>query len=254
VGQAAIRPARAYVDTTALRSIDFSLTKRILAAQDKAALDFLIQHLWPEALGRDPDLAEMCHQVEVIAGRGLLTRILLIEYLELGRRLYGQFPPPGVRDETREFIRFLHGIAARQPGEDLDLEFRRGNIRVGLILVGDRTVVSRLGAAPYIRRTLKYVAAGVQAVYLLGRGSRNAVVERTVGQLAGDGRVLDFSVTSYSEANNDVEATCARILFDRSAASALGLATSGRPSWRRGNRRHRQRRTTGSSGSSPGSP
>ena len=239
VGNAVIRPARTYVDTVALRSIDFSIAKRILSAQDRTALGYLVQQLWPAALASEADLRDVQHMVEAVEGEGLLTRILLSEYLELGRRLYGQFPPPGVHQETRDFLAHLHRIATRAPGQPLNLEFRRGFLRVGIVLVGERELSDRLGAAPYIRRCLEYARSGVGAVYLLGRGARNVVLQRAVEQLETDGRVLDATVMDYVVRRNgsNVAATCAKILFDSSAAAAVGLSTSAKSTWRRGHRR-----------------
>jgi hypothetical protein len=225
-----------------MRSIDFSIAKRVLGKTDRAAMDYLINKLWPQASSDDAEFMEMCHQIEVIADDGLLTRVLLAEYLELGRRLYGQFPPPNIHVETREFVSYLYQIASHEPGDELDLEFRRGHLRVGTVLVGDRERVATLGAAPYLRRCLQYARQGVSAVYLLGRGARKEVMRRVVDQLAGDGRVIDIGITEYVVRKNgkNVEAACVRVLFDANARAAFGLTTSSKPRWRRGARAQRR--------------
>lgn len=242
VTAATIRPARPYVDPDTLRSIDFSLTKRVLYSTDKRALDYLLTRLWPPAVDHRPDLLELCHLTEALGEDGLLTRVLLAEYLDMGRRLYGRFPPPRVYEETREFAQFLYRIAAREPGVEPNLSFRSANIRVGVVLVGDRDRAQLLGAAPYIRAVLINMQQGASGVYMLARGARRPILIRAVEQLGTDGRVMEAAVTDYVVSLNGrlVDASCARILFHPGAASAFGLTSSGRPSWRRGARAQRR--------------
>lgn len=114
-----IRPARSYVDADVMRSVDHSVTKRILYESDRDALDFFIGSIWTDELAVNPSLQDTAHQIEMIERHGLLTRILLSEFLELGRRLYPEFPPPGIFEATRGLVSHLYRIVTKKADEDL---------------------------------------------------------------------------------------------------------------------------------------
>lgn len=219
VSAATIPPARAYVDRQVLRSVDFSLTKRILRASSGEALDFFLNQLWSPSLVSEPELRELCHEIEVIERDGLLTRVLLAEYLELGRRLYGQFPAAGVHESTLALLHLIYRIVTRDHSEELgdQLLFRMGPLRVGIVLVADRKLSDRRGAAPYVWRCLKDMKSGCDSVYLLARGSNRLVVAEAVDAIRTNGRVLDIQVNEYDVHSHlgIVAVTCARIAFEQ---------------------------------------
>lgn len=221
VAAATIPPARAYVDRRVLQSVDFSLTKRILRASSGEALDFFLNQLWSPSLLSEPELRELCHEVEVIERDGLLTRVLLAEYLELGRRLYGQFPPADVHESTLALLHLLYRIVVRDRTEELgdELLFRKGPLRVGIVLVADRKMSDRLGASPYVWRCLNDMKAGCDSVYLLARGVNRLLLGEVVDALRTNGRVLDIQVTEYNVHSHlgIVAVTCARIAFEQAS-------------------------------------
>lgn len=221
VAAATIPPARAYVDRQVLRSIDFSLTKRILRASSGEALDFFLNQLWSPSLVSEPELRELCHEIEVIERDGLLTRVLLAEYLELGRRLYGQFPPADVHEATLALLHLLYRIVTRDHSEEIgdQLLFRNGPLRVGIVLVADRKLSDRLGPSPYVWRCLRDMKAGCDSVYLLARGSNRRLLGDVVASLRTNGRVLDIQVTEYDVPSHlgVVAVTCARIAFEQTS-------------------------------------
>ncbi len=243
VSEAAIRPARPYVDPRALRSIDFSLAKRVLSLADAHALDYLIQIIWPAAVAQDPELGDLCHKIEVIEHEGLLARVLLAEFTELGRRLYGQFPPPGVQESTLHLVDLLYRLATKRRGEEIgsDLNFRHGHIRLGVVLVGEREKVETLGVTPYMRVVMDQARSGCDTVYLLARGKRKPMLAAIVRQLGGHQWFRSIAMTEYRVARSDswVEVSCARLTVNRGAIPVPG-STSRQSSWRKGNRARRE--------------
>jgi len=227
VSAATIPPSRAYVHQHVLRSVDFSLTKRILRAGSGEALDYFLNELWSPSLMSEPELRQLCHEIEVIERSGLLTRVLLAEYLEIGRRLYGQFPPPDIHDSTIAFLHLLYRVATRDPREELgdQLLFRHGQLSVGIVLVADRKLSDRRGASPYVWRCLKDMRAGCESVYLLARGSNRDLLQEVVGNLRTNGRVLDVQTTDYNVTTHlgMVAATCARVTFEQVQLSRSAL-------------------------------
>jgi hypothetical protein len=216
VSTATIKPARAYVGPSVMRGVDYSLTKRILKRADPNALDYFLNEVWEPAMQQAPDLREICDEVERVERRGFLTRVLLAEYLDLGRRLYGGFPSLAVHGETRAFLRYVARLASRSPDDRFPLGFREGNIRIGVVLAGERERAEREGARPYVRACQWHIKRGADAVYVLGRGARRGIVERTAAEMDKDGRVLAVDVAEYTEdrGGERVSAVCARILVD----------------------------------------
>jgi hypothetical protein len=216
VSTAALRPARPYVGRLVMTSIDFSLTKKFLKRADVRALDYFLTDIWAPSIEGQPDLQTISDQVERIEVRGVLTRILLTEFLELGRRMWGQNPSMAVQSEAREFVRYVAGTVDRQAGENIPLAFRRAHLRVGTILVGDRERAEAEGARPYIAAVLWSMRQGCTSVYLLGRGARCALVREVAANIENDARVLAVDTAEYVVAmhSEPVRAICVHLTIE----------------------------------------
>ena len=219
VSTAAVRPARPYVGRDVMTGVDYSLTKKILRCADVRALDYFLTDLWAPSVEGHPELQAICDAVEHIDEQGLLTRVLLEEFLDLGRRLWGQNPSPAVQAEAREFVDFLAHLVEKQPDERVELAFIRARLKVAAVLVGERERAEGLGAAPYVRAT-KVAMQTADAVYMLARGARCPLVHEVLRHVEGDDRVRAIDVTEYSVeiTGNAVKAICARIAVDRSVS------------------------------------
>jgi hypothetical protein len=210
-----------------MSAVEYAITKRILRRSDRRALDYFLTSLWEPAMQTEPGLREACMEIETIEKKGYLTRVLLAEYLELGRRLFGEFPTEAVRQETREFVHHLAQLARREvDDESVDLDFKRGELRVGVVLVGNREKALTEGAAPYVKACLFDIKAGYNSIYVLARGARCPLVEEVVGRLRGNGRVLDSDIARYQlEIDGHlVDAVCARIVIDQGEYSPSSRA------------------------------
>lgn len=227
-----IRPARSYVDPKVLRTIDHSVTKRVLKGSDRNALDFFLNSIWTTELSDAPDLQLIAHEIETIERHGLLTRVILSEFLELGRRLYPEFPPPGVYETTRAIVGHLFRIVTKRPDEDLGdrLMFRSTHVTVGVVLVADREVAERTGARAYVWRCLNDIKLGCGAVYLLARGANASLIPSIIDELRGNGRISDIGEPMVYEivtSTGPVTATCVRILAEQRGYGGSLLAESG---------------------------
>jgi hypothetical protein len=239
VSEATIRTARAYVSPQVLTGVDFSLAKRILLQSDRAALDYLIGRIWSGALEGKPELRTVCHHIETIERHGLLTRVLLVEFLELGRRLYGEFPPPDVHRQTLEFVTHLSQLAGKERDQDVELIFSRPNFKIGIVLVGDRDLAA-LGVRPYLVRCLKDIRLGCESIYVLARGARCDLADQVVAELDGHGRVLATESSTYElllRNGSRVTARVARLVIDqRGYQSVKTLDVAGAPEAHSGTR------------------
>ncbi len=227
VAAAAMRPARPYVGRTVMTGIDFSLTKKFLRRADAHALDFFLTEIWAPTVEGQPDLQDICDQIERIDTGGVLTRILLAEFLELGRRLWGRNPSPAVQSEAREFVGYLAKMVDKQPGEHGTLEFIREHLQVGAVLVGERERAEQEGTRPYVAAGLWAMRAGCTSVYLLGRGARCALVREVAAQLEKDGRVRAVDVAEYlvQMTHKPIAAVCAHLTVEQRPRPSHGRRT-----------------------------
>jgi hypothetical protein len=225
-----IRTARPYVDPAVLRSTDYAVAKRILQRSSSEALDYFLNTMWAIELDGSPAIRALAHRIDAIDRQGLLTRILLTEFLEIGRRYYPAFAPPGLHAVTLEFVDHLYRIVTKAPDEDLggQLVFQSGPIRVGVVLVADRLVADRAGARPYVWRCLHDIKTGCAAVYLLARGSNTRLMAEVFSGLKGNGRVLDIGDPTEFAIETDtgpVMVSCLRVLGDIRGYGATARAT-----------------------------
>ena len=215
------RAARPYVDRKTMQSVDYSITKKLLTISDRDALDYLLNEMWLPAVERDAELRSLGQMAEAVEAEGWLTRILLAEFLEVGRRLFGRFPPADVQAASRRFLEFLYALAGRRQGEVVELDFRDGEFRVAIVLVGTPELRERAGAGPYIDRTIECHRRRFDVVHLLARGEAIPVLDDAAARLSKDGRVLDVEVTKGQvRLRGDlVDAAFARVILDQSGSS-----------------------------------
>jgi hypothetical protein len=217
VSTAMIRPARPYVAPSVIAGVDYSVTKKILRQADVHALDYFLNEVWgPELEGR-ADLRDACHEVERVEAHGLLTHVLLVEYLELGRKRWGGYPSEAERSETREFLSYVANVADKDPEDYPPLEFLRRSLRVGVVLVGEKGRAEQEGARPYVKATLHKIGLGCDSVYLLARGARCPLVAEVLAQVENDGRVRVVDLADYQVEMDGrlVPAVCARLTVEQ---------------------------------------
>lgn len=212
-----IRPARPYVGRDVMAGVDYSITKRILRAADSQALDYFLSEIWEPEMRQRGELRSICAEVEAVERHGLLTRVLLAEFLDLGRRLFGEYPTPEMHNEARELLAYTAAIASRTRGQAVPLAFRNLRTRIGVVLVGERQRVEREGLRPYVRACEWEIRRGVDTIYLLGRGARRDLVEQAAAQMESNGRVLAVDISHYEDEGADgvVAAVCARLSIAR---------------------------------------
>lgn len=221
VSAAAIRPARPYVGKLVMSGVDFSLTKRFLRQADSRALDYFLNEIWEPSVQGHADLQASCDQIERIEAKGVLGRILLVEFLDFGRRLWGQNPSLAVQSEAREFVNYVAEIVDRRDNGPRrgGLEFIREHLRVGTVLVGERERAEAEGARPYIAAARWAMRAGCTSIFLLGRGARCDLVREVAAQLELDGRVRSVDLSEYlvDLGGRRVQAICGHVTVEPSA-------------------------------------
>jgi len=117
--KAVLPRARRYLDGTTMAAVDLTMAKIVLghSAAERGVLDmFYEQHLDP-ACGEDADLHQKVVEMDEIDLHGWLLRVLLPEYRRLGNQLHPAVPDVRSQADADAFARWLHGLAARKPGD-----------------------------------------------------------------------------------------------------------------------------------------
>lgn len=170
VGQVTLPVARRYLDRSVSKGIDMAMTRRLLLGQSSPEAFHAFQDSVLGPLVReDQSFAEMYRPIEALDDNGFLTRVLLREFLELGRLLFPREADPSMAAETVRFVRFLSDIATKE-STDVPLDFRGSLLSVNVLLVARHWKLELHGLDPYVNRVEEAAKRGADAVYVCARG------------------------------------------------------------------------------------
>ncbi|MFA5780617.1 MAG: hypothetical protein WC947_10860 [Elusimicrobiota bacterium] len=173
MNKAVIPEARPHIHQKLGQAIDLMMTKKALFSfiEARSSMGHFVNTVLKPQTDRDAELKETCGIIDTINERGLFTRVLLKELMELGIRRAGITETGDTVFETNEFVKLLKKIAERERGVDVDPTFIKNNIKVALIMVARPENVDNSDV--YLRAIRKRMKKSVQTFYLLARGARN---------------------------------------------------------------------------------
>jgi len=175
MSKAVIPEARPHIDEKLSNAIDLMMTKKALYSfmEARSSFDHYIKNVLKSQTASDATLKEYCESIDAMDERGLFTRILLRELLELGRRRAGTTETGDTVFEANEFVKHLKKIAEKERGKDVDPNFLKKYIRASVILVA-RPEKVEYGQYQYINAVEKYgIKNGARIIYIFSRGIRN---------------------------------------------------------------------------------
>lgn len=185
VAQGVVPHARRHLAVDVSKALDFEVAKRVLSTADGPnALDFFYREVVEQDLAENEAVRRYFVTMDALDDMGYFTRILLREFVLLGRRLLSAVPRNEIAEETRRFVEFLDRLVTREPGEDVDPTFVGSVIKMSLVLVARHQTLSSKGYGPYISWIRKCCRGGILSVYLAGRG-------RNVGPVKGIAKVCE---------------------------------------------------------------
>ncbi len=199
--KAVLPRARRYLDQPTAAAIDLTLAKIILgvSAGSQGVLDvFYEQHLDPACV-EDTDLSKIITELDEVDLHGWLLRVLLPEYHRLGNAIHPAQPDVRSQADTAAFARWMHRVAAREPGDmTIPLSYEGSQIRVAMVFVASRERLEREGIDPYRRYAKTLIYSGkYDAVYLMGRDHNMWAVKEITDRLGMDGRVDTSQYMEY---------------------------------------------------------
>jgi len=160
--------ARGFLDPCLSESLDFAVTRKLLARLKHAsALHYLDTVAFPEACSATEGLESMCSELDRIDEQGFLSRIVLAELRDFGATVASRKPSQEHITEATEFVKYILRAADRRPRQNLNTWGHLGQyIKVGVVTVGIRERIQTEGLNPYLYHLLRLQEAGFKKVYL----------------------------------------------------------------------------------------
>lgn len=200
VPKAIVPRARPYVDPTIMEAVDLVVAKSILAEDDEniGVLDTFFRDYLDAAMASSSGLRERLEEIDEIDLQGWLTRVLLREYLCLGRDLYPAPAQDSWFRETEAFARWLHRLATKKPGDFGSLDYRGPLLSVGVVFVAERQRLAIHGIDIYRKRVKRLLyAEKLNAVYLMGRDDNISTVKHLLDLLRSDAMIASIDEHEY---------------------------------------------------------
>jgi transcription antitermination factor NusA-like protein len=179
--KAVIYEARPYVDRKLLRAFDVILAERALV-NAPGACTYLQHNYLDPLLVNDRILYQIADELDQ---EGILTRVVLREFGNLGKRLKGKKSTARIRTETINFAKFAERIVAKEL-EDTPLRFVGNQFQSTIALIARPEQVRRNNLELYKRKFRTDIDNGTRAIYLLARGHDNVSFTKYLANWAVD--------------------------------------------------------------------
>jgi len=191
--------SRLYITKPIQNAIDATIVKSILHEKDESALDFFLTHVLNQKLTEN-GVQHYLTFINNINKRGLLTRVLLQEFNELGRKLYPVIDQNATR-ETTKYVEQLHGLSTRVRGVKHGADPFIGNhIKVAYVLIAEPLKILT-SDEPYLQYPNRCLQDGAEVLYLLSCGVTNKATLRLANKIA---KLYGLHVVNSSEYNDVV--------------------------------------------------
>ena len=181
MNKAVIPEARPHIHTKLGRAIDLMMAKKALYSfvEAKSSFGHFVNSILRPETEQDQELKNFCQVIDTTDERGLFTRVLLRELLELGRKKACITETGDTVLESNNFAKFLNEIAQKERGEDVPLTFTGRDIKLAIILIA-RPETEMLGTERFIKRIKEKLKQSVNIIYLFARGNSNLGLAKDV--------------------------------------------------------------------------
>ena len=179
--------SRLYISNEVSRSLDFTLTKKVLVEQgENEALNYFATSILAHELEQSK-VRSLMISMEQMDEKGYFTRLFLRELQLLGSKLFPTVDIIAV-DETEQFLRFVHEIAIREPEEKTPLIFHGKRVKVGIVLIAhpQTLYLAQDPTKPYVYRVMMHFHDGAESVYLCAWGNRNITLTKMIATILED--------------------------------------------------------------------
>ena len=135
---------------------------------------------------------------------GLFTQVLLREIKDKGSRLLGKLNTDSFKEETKNFVGFLHTIATREVGDNsTKLQFLGKYYNVAILLVANLDNYYTHGNQMYINRVSVNINEGAESIYLCAKNEKRRIAEKVHESAKTTFNVIESKSFSYIGKNSD---------------------------------------------------
>ncbi|MFC1866351.1 hypothetical protein ACFLYB_06540 [Chloroflexota bacterium] len=204
--------ARHCIDEALMEATDFTTAKELLVMNNReSAIPYLItEYLEPE-ISSSPKVGEDFNDLEILHKVGFFTRVFLKQLEFFSKKVFATPSTAIIRQETREFVKFLVDIAEQRNTEVLpSLDFKHPRISVRVLLVA-KEITRKWGMKPYINRIKEAQSMGLEYLYMCARGEDNITFTESIArdqEKAGRLQILSRSQYYQSANGNKYPAIC----------------------------------------------
>jgi small subunit ribosomal protein S1 len=226
VRDAFLKHSKPYMHKSLKKSIDFSITKKILLNITKNTRNIVSQYI-DENRAELEEIRDQCSQIEEIDDNGLFTTILIRELDFYGTQLIGKLPTKEHFEETDKLLEFIYEIATRDYDDFTPLQFTENIFKIGVLLVAKIETYQKHGLAPYLRRIKLGLAKGINTFYLLAREDKVDILKDVAKKLLETGNfILINNPKEFKDTQNrDVIYYCFKVNKDSFIVQATKKVT-----------------------------
>ena len=166
-------------------AVDITMTRKLLGSLGyHSAVQYLHDSVIPGQAEKVPGLEAYCVKFDYLDEQGLFTKVVLREFRDFGVSVEQRYPQPENVYEAKDFVDYVHDVASRQPGENLDAPGYKGAyISTAFVLIGDSDRMRREGPTLYTNYLRHLRRDGFARALLAARDSSIPMAE-TVSDLA----------------------------------------------------------------------
>ncbi len=188
--------AKRYLDNKVAKSTDLAITRRLILSRFDNSLDYFDCEVLDPLLGDDVDLKDLFDKIICLDESGMLTQVVLREFLELGKKLYPTASDDRVRNQTKDFIDYLHKVATKEIGEEIHLVFNKGYIKVGVVIIAKAETFGAFGLSPHAQRIKFNLDRGMETIYVISPSIYKTDVQKMLENL-NDPRIKELKEFNY---------------------------------------------------------
>jgi hypothetical protein len=174
--------SRQYIDESIMKSCDLVVTAKLLRKEKRGVLEFFFDEFLSPIMKDQPEVKKYTGLMVRLDNHGLLTRILLRELWDVGRRLYPRAPTRSIKQETVDLVEMLGRLVEKRKGVDISPTIETENVKMSIMLIARPEVVASYGIDPYLKYINKCLERGIYTIHILARGPINISVAKVVAQ------------------------------------------------------------------------
>jgi hypothetical protein len=178
VATSLLHNVKRYISPSQRDSIDLFVTAKLLEQEKPHVVsNFLDEYLHPRTAQEDSKVVEFFDAYNRLRSSGLFYEVFLQELDFLGAKVFGGRRNSNVHQEVNDLIKFLERVAARNIGDEGDLEFRGAYCRFGILIVGKRFNITP-GGEVWVRFMQRhFLPQEIETVYMVGPWENHGVLD-----------------------------------------------------------------------------